>query len=89
MVNAKTGHKVDVGNGRASRGRTIMGCIRCRGKIRFSLEWEPLIQTGEEKEIIRCSHSAEHRGSLQNVSQGLRPKAKIPVTEIKKIIFKI
>ena len=88
-MNTKAGCKVHVGNGRVSRGHTIRGCIRCRGKIRFSLEWEPLTQTGEEKEIIRCSHSGEHQGSLQNVSQGLRTKAKIPVTEIKKIILKI
>lgn len=85
MVNAKTGCKINVGNGRASRGRTIMGCIRCLGKIRFSLEWEPLRQTGEEKEIIRCSHSTEHQGSLQNVSQELRPKAKIQLQRLGKL----
>lgn len=43
------GAKVRVGNGRNDRGHTIMGCIRCRGKIRFSLEWEPLTQTGGER----------------------------------------
>lgn len=53
MVNAKAGCKVHVGNGRASRGHTIMCCNRSRGKIRFSLEWEPLTQTREEKEIIK------------------------------------
>lgn len=60
----------------------MKGCIRCHGKIRLSLEWEPLTQIGEGNEIIRLAHSEDH----QMYHRDKDPRQKYQVQKLGKLL---